>query len=108
VRAQNKNGIQLLSLAAQTDCLQCAKALLDAGADVKMKDKDAIGRTALHWAAEWSTLGMVHLLVARGASLNARTAKGDTPLSFAKDNFYKDNTTERKKIVSFLSKPAMK
>src|SRR5207237_5498867 len=49
-RAKNGNGVSLLSLAAGTDCVECAKALLDAGADVKVRDTDKIGRWPLHWA----------------------------------------------------------
>src|SRR4051812_20990435 len=61
-RAKNRNEISLLSLAAGTDCVECAKALLDAGADVKARDTDKIGRSPLHWAAGWSTVEMVQLL----------------------------------------------
>ena len=101
-KARNQNGIGMLSLAAQTDCAACVKVLLDAGADVRAADEDAIGRTPLHWAAGWSTSEVVRLLVERGAPLNVKTKKGDTPLSFAEDNFYKDSTAEREKIVRYL------
>jgi ankyrin repeat protein len=33
---------------------------------------------------------MVELLVSKGADINAITSSGDTPFSFARDNFYKD------------------
>jgi ankyrin repeat protein len=102
--AVNKGGFPILSLAVQTDCVECARILIDAGADPKSPGKDALGRTPLHFAAGWSTLEMVQLLVQHGAPVSAKTKKGDTPLSFGQDNFYKDNTNERKKIVAFLAK----
>jgi ankyrin repeat protein len=65
------------------DHLEIAKLLLDAGADV---DAHKRGQTALHWAARGGQAEMVDLLLARGASPNARakTPAGEvTPLAMA-------------------------
>ena len=51
--------------------------LLGKGADVKIADKG--GRTALHSAAFAANYAILPLLLARGAKVNARTHKGETP-----------------------------
>lgn len=55
-----------------------AAALLDAGADAKASN-DA-GDTALHGAAAKGWKSMVELLTARGAGVNAKNKRGQTPL----------------------------
>ena len=65
------------------DHLEIAKLLLDAGADVNAHKR---GQTALHWAARGGQMEMVELLLARGASPNAKakTREGEmTPLAMA-------------------------
>ena len=99
--SRNKYGMPLLIRACMGDNIACVKALLEAGADIKVTDKN-LQRTALHCAAGWSTLEMVELLVAKGADINAMTVKGDTPLTFARDNFYQDKYDQRGKITNFL------
>jgi ankyrin repeat protein len=44
---------------------------------------DEHGKTALHWAAEKNALEAAHVLIDFGSDLEARTAWGDTPLSWA-------------------------
>ena len=97
----NPNGLPILRVAAQTDCVECAAALIDAGAQLE-EGAPQFGQTALHGAAGWSNLEMVKLLVSRGAAINARATNGFTPLAIARDNFFQDSYGERKKIVSFL------
>ena len=55
-----------LHWAAETDQVQAAQTLLDAGADIEAKT--SWGATALDWAATMGSVGVGDLLVARGAS----------------------------------------
>jgi ankyrin repeat protein len=105
--SRNGNGMPLLLRACMTDKLDCVKVLLAAGADVKVTDKN-LQRTPLHCAAGWSTLEMVEFLVGNGADINAMTVKGDTPLDFARDNFYRDKHEERDKITNYLIRKGAK
>ena len=107
VNSRNENGMPLLNRAAMTDCVECVRVLVDAGADLRATDKNFL-RTALHCAAGWSTVEMVRLLVSRGASLTARSKNGDTALSFARENFYQDKENERERITTFLIKSGAK
>ena len=107
VNSRNQYGMPLLNRAAMTDCVECVKVLLENGADIKGTDKNH-ARTPLHCAAGWSTLEMVQLLVSKGANIKALTSSGDPPLSFARENFYKDKSDERGKITTFLIKRGAK
>ncbi|MGB6977263.1 MAG: ankyrin repeat domain-containing protein [Gammaproteobacteria bacterium] len=60
------------------------RKLLQEGADANYCD-DIIRITPLHFAAINNCLGVVPLLVAAGANLNARTIEGETPLDIAKN-----------------------
>ena len=55
-----------------------ALRLLDAGADINIANKD--GWTPLHWAVSENHEDIVELLMARGASIDAITGGGRTPL----------------------------
>ena len=105
--SRNEYGMPLLLRACMTDKIACVNALLDAGADINVTDNNLL-RTSLHCAAGWSTLEMVELLVAKGADINAMTVKGDTPLTFARDNFYQDKYDERGKITNLLIRSGAK
>ena len=64
------------------------RALLDAGADVKDRDKDESGMTPLHHAAEWGPpicLKLVDLLLEAGADINDTDDQTWTPLDYARD-----------------------
>ena len=63
------------------------KALLQSGADPNAQNQ---GRTPLHWAIRYASSGnaqeeakIIQLLLDSGASVNARTNKGNTPLHLA-------------------------
>jgi ankyrin repeat protein len=60
-----------LHFAAHRGLTEVVAALLDAGADVHVREA-ASGSTALHWAAEGGHVAIVESLLARGASLEAR------------------------------------
>jgi hypothetical protein len=67
----------------ETDHLEIAKLLLDAGADPNAHKR---GQTALHWAARGGQMEMAELLISRGARVDAlaKTPQGDTtPLAHA-------------------------
>ncbi len=53
-----------------------AALLLDRGADVESKTKDAL--TALHYAARYGHLDVATLLLDRGADIESRTDAGKT------------------------------
>lgn len=67
------------------------KALLDLGIDTDTTDKK--GNTALHTAAQWGNMEMVKLLIARGATINAKNNAGFTPV---------DVTRHHRDIKSYL------
>jgi Ankyrin repeats (3 copies) len=58
------------------------RVLLDAGAEIE--GTDSRGQTALHAACKEGSLGIVELLVDRGASLTAKTEDGLRPYALAK------------------------
>jgi hypothetical protein len=63
-----------------------AKSLINAGADVNVKDDDT-GRTLLHWAVV-SHIGkeIIELLLAKGLDLEAKDKDGKTPIDLAFDS----------------------
>lgn len=60
------------------------RTLLQARVDPRTPQAD--GATALHWAAHWSNLEAVDLLLRAGADVNAANDHGVTPLSLACEN----------------------
>ncbi|KAK4112128.1 ankyrin [Canariomyces notabilis] len=77
-RGSYKDGVTALHEAARVGCLEIAHLLIDAGADVEAMDDDGI--TVLHEAATYTfsmqafdlqPTGMVDLLLAHGADINA-------------------------------------
>ena len=57
------------------------RLLLDAGADVNLRDTS--GSTALHYATRSSNEDSLRLLIRRGASLELKNKRGDTPMAIA-------------------------
>ncbi len=80
-----------LLIAAQLGDEAAARAALDGGASVesrdwhdeKLSDVSSISKTALHFAAAGGHLGVVRLLLDRGADVNSTTMRGETPLHLA-------------------------
>jgi ankyrin repeat protein len=64
---------------AESDVLAACRLLLDAGAGVNQANE--AGDTALHAAAAAGMTGVIELLAARGATIDATNAVGQTPLS---------------------------
>ena len=63
----------------ENEVLDATRLLLDAGVDVNQANE--AGDTALHAAAGTGLLSLIQLLVDRGASLEAMTKAGQTPLA---------------------------
>jgi ankyrin repeat protein len=75
-KAADGHGSTLLMHGAANGTVPIMQALLDAGADVNAKNTRAA--TALHWAA--GDAAKVKLLLLNGASVDAKTIEGRTPL----------------------------
>ena len=75
-KAADGSGSTLLMHGAASGTVPIMQALIDAGADVNAKNSRAA--TALHWAA--ADAAKVKLLLLNGASVDAKTVEGRTPL----------------------------
>ncbi|MBL7472022.1 ankyrin repeat domain-containing protein [Robertkochia sediminum] len=71
------SGSTPLITAASFNKKEIAEALIDAGADLEVKNND--GATALHTAAFFCRVEIVQLLMDAGANLQAKNAFGATP-----------------------------
>ncbi len=56
---------------------------IEAGADVNMQDK--IGQTPLHWAAEFTNVEFVRMLIEAGSRKDIRNTYDQTPYDLARD-----------------------
>jgi ankyrin repeat protein len=65
----------------ESDAMAIARAAIELGANVNQAD--ANGNTALHQAASKNFNGLIEFLVARGAQVNAKNRRGQTPLALA-------------------------
>jgi ankyrin repeat protein len=74
-------GLTPLALAARRESLPMVKALLDAGANINLRNP--YGSTALHHAVNYAGPELVELLLDHGAELNAANDEGLTPLDLA-------------------------
>ena len=68
---------ELLGEAARVGDLRAARAALDNGADVNALDDECV--TALHWAAGVDHQRMIHLLISRGANIDAPSCNEQSP-----------------------------
>lgn len=98
VNVSDSEGNPAVILAIKKHYSELAKLLIDAGADVKAKDKD--DKTSLHWCTQeqsWcdqeeSRYVIAALLLEKGADVNAQDNIGNTPLHFlydSEDKIYK-------------------
>lgn len=85
VEAANESGKTALMLAAEAGHEALANLLLKKGADPNtvQRGEKLSGFSALHWAVSAGNASMARLLVEAGADLDARSAKGSTPLATA-------------------------
>ncbi len=83
-------GSTVLHSAVSHRDVQIVELLLNHGADANAKAGGRAwscgGWTILHLACKEGNKAMVELLLAKGLDVTARTDKGDTPMSLAKDN----------------------
>eukprot|EP01122_Echinamoeba_exundans_P013977 TRINITY_DN6229_c0_g1_i1.p1 TRINITY_DN6229_c0_g1~~TRINITY_DN6229_c0_g1_i1.p1 ORF type:complete len:781 (-),score=153.69 TRINITY_DN6229_c0_g1_i1:97-2439(-) len=85
VTSQNVHRFTPLHMAVfHAESVDCALALLDAGANIEAPDQN--GWTALHIAASKGNDAIVDLLLSKGASINATTIANQTPLLMAACN----------------------
>jgi ankyrin repeat protein len=88
---KDSKGRTPLSLAAENDCFEVAKMLLDPRrphmlrADVNARDNE--GRTPLMWACSRGNYDLIDLLLSKGADRGARDRNGNTPLAYMQEHF---------------------
>ena len=90
----------------QAAAKQLAQKMLDKGANPKHVTRD--GYSVLHSAVGAGNLAIVKILVERGVNINLKTAKGLTPLAYAQNAKYVDQTKKQAVIEFLLSKGAKK
>lgn len=83
MQARPSGGFTPLLYAARRGCVECARALLDAGADINLTDPDRV--TPLLLATLNLNFDTAALLVERGADVNKWDTWGRTPLYAAVD-----------------------
>jgi ankyrin repeat protein len=81
VNATNADGENALHWAAQSNDLENARLLIDAG--INIDQRGDLGRTPLHEAAAFGHRDMVLFLIESGADVHALT-EGDTPFRLAR------------------------
>uniref|UniRef100_A0A8B9G5L5 Protein phosphatase 1 regulatory subunit 16A n=1 Tax=Amazona collaria TaxID=241587 RepID=A0A8B9G5L5_9PSIT len=79
----NEDGLTALHQSCIDDCGAVVSALVDAGADVNAADSERW--TPLHAAATCGHLGLVQLLIQRGADLLALNSDGNMPYDLCED-----------------------
>ncbi|KAG8163341.1 hypothetical protein KVR01_006638 [Diaporthe batatas] len=84
LHARNNMGDQPIHLAAQNNSLDCARAIIQRGADANAVG--ALGFYATHFAAREGYPQMLRLLVQSGADHSPVTVGRDTPAHFAARN----------------------
>jgi ankyrin repeat protein len=87
--ARSAEGETALMLTARTGHVDAARLLLEAGADVNATEEWG-GQSALMWAAAQSQPEMVKLLIARGATVDARGVTRDWPRKITAEPRVKD------------------
>ena len=86
VNSFSADGWTPLHLAGFFGCLDCVQALLDAGAKLNERSKNAMQNMPLHAAAAGRHSEIVRILLERGAWVNARQHGGWTALHAAAQN----------------------
>ena len=77
----NREGVSLLSIAAEESDAKTAVALIELGAELERVDR--INRTPLMYAARSKDPAVIQVLLDAGADIQARSKLGNTPLSWA-------------------------
>ncbi len=77
VPGQGGTPLHIAVLAGQTGAL---RVLIESGADLNAKARDADGGTPLHWTAALARIDAAQVLVDAGADVNSEDRNGFTPL----------------------------
>ncbi|KAL4426250.1 hypothetical protein ABPG77_009865 [Micractinium sp. CCAP 211/92] len=88
INALDEEGMSALHLAVVAKEEECIEALLDAHADVNVRNSS--GETALHFAVMDGEREIVQLLLDRGADPNLRDDSGSSPAELAADYGYEE------------------
>ncbi|HEX9997885.1 MAG TPA: ankyrin repeat domain-containing protein [Abditibacterium sp.] len=78
------DGQNLLHLAGHYNCLDGARLLVERQI-IDIESRGELGKTALHLATGQNHDGMIRFLISVGADIEARDAKGQTPIFMAED-----------------------
>lgn len=89
-RAQSELPVDVLLVAVKAGDVASVREILDGSPSLLNKADARHGATPLHWAALKGHLGVVRLLLERGAVLEARNAVGETPLTVAERADHRD------------------
>ncbi|XP_029657080.1 E3 ubiquitin-protein ligase MIB2 isoform X1 [Octopus sinensis] len=88
INETNSWGLTYLMVASQLGNTDFVNFLIDSGADLEVRDKDA--DTALHYAVFGGHCDVVALIVSKGANVNRQDKSGNTPLHYAVEKNYED------------------
>jgi len=80
---KTREELEALIDAIKNGDIEAVKKFLPAGTDVNLKVWNNISRTPLHQAARSRRKEIAELLIAKGADVNAKTKRGETPLDEA-------------------------
>ncbi|MBI3571664.1 MAG: ankyrin repeat domain-containing protein [Gammaproteobacteria bacterium] len=95
------NNEDLVSFALHPDMIGSIERRLERGADINSRQR--CGITALHVAASGGGVKMVKFLVERGARINERDCRGETPLGTAKrTRSYTRDKDAQNAVIDFL------
>jgi ankyrin repeat protein len=81
---ENDSNRTPLYVAAYWGKVEIARMLIDAGADVDVKDNN--DDTSLHVAIKYGRVEVVRILIDAGANLNVQNNQGETPVHYAAMN----------------------
>lgn len=87
--------------------VECARLLLEAGANPDLKESNA-GMTPLLWAAAKANTELVKLLLAHGADTEIRNNEGRTALETVRINYAYSANESKKAVIDMLEKAAPK
>jgi ankyrin repeat protein len=87
---------------AESSALEAVKLAVELGADVNANDQ--AGETAVHGTAYVGADSILQFLVDKGARVNVRNKKGQTPLTIAQGIFQSGAVVVHKSTVELLRK----